>query len=191
MDRMSIDVVDRPFPRERPGSRAGCLVLLGLALLLLGFAAWFRGLPAFVAWQLSRDHARGFAGRPGVHIWSSEPSAVSAWLEQHGTAAPPLPAHAGSAGLVGARYCSLVDRVAAHVVYQGEEASVSIFVLHGPLRAPNGWSASVGGLHVHFLRAGGRMLAVVGESEDDARAALVTFARSVAALGAVDPPRPG
>ena len=93
---------------------------------------------------------------------------------------PPFPDHAGSAGLVGARYCSLVDRVAAHVVYQGRDTSVSIFVLHGPLRAPSGWSASVHGLHVHFVRAGGRMLAIVGEDDDDARAALRTFATSVA-----------
>ena len=198
MERISIDVVDRPLGRR--SSRAGAFVLLALAMGLLGFGAWIRGLPAFVAWQLRRDHVHGLGDRPGVHIWSSEATAVSAWLEQHGTTVPPLPEHAGSAGLVGARYCSLVDRVAAHVVYQGRDASVSIFVLHGPLRAPSGWSASVHGLHVHFVRAGGRMLAIVGEDEDDARAALRTFATSVAeapvrrreprTLVLVDPPPP-
>ena len=66
-------------------------------------------------------------------------------------------------------------------------ASVSIFVLHGPLRAPSGWSASVHGVHVHFVRAAGRVLAIVGERDDDVRAALRDFATSVAA---VDPPRP-
>jgi hypothetical protein len=175
---MSLDVVDRPLGRR--GSRAGALVLLALAMGLLGFGAWIRGLPAFVAWQVSRDHPHGLGDRPGVHIWSSEATAVSAWLEQHGTVVPPLPEHAGSAGLVGARYCSLVDRVAAHVVYQGENTSVSIFVLHGPLRAPSGWSASVRGLHVHFVRAAGRMLAVVGENENAALSAVRAFATSVA-----------
>jgi hypothetical protein len=88
---------------------------------------------------------------------------------------------------VGAHYCSLFDRVAAHVVYQGEEASVSIFVLHGPVRAPSGWSASVHGVHVHFVRAAGRVLAIVGERDEDVRAAMRGFATSVAA---VDPPPP-
>ena len=176
---MSIDVVGRPLRRAR--SRAGGLVLLALALGLLGFGLWIRGLPTFVAWQLARDHARGLADRPGSRVWSSEPAVVSAWLEQHGTPVPPLPGHAGSAGLVGARYCALLDRVAAHVVYQSEDATVSIFVLHGPLRAPNGWSATVHGLHVTFLPAVGRVLASVGEREDDVRAAWRQLATSVAA----------
>jgi hypothetical protein len=40
---------------------------------------------------------------------------------------------------------------------------------------------------VHFVRAAGRVLAIVGERDDDVRAALRDFATSVAA---VDPPRP-
>ena len=186
MSKMTIDVVGRPFARTK--SRLGTILLLVLGLALLGFGLWVRGLPAFVAWQTARDHAHGLGGRPTSRVWSSEPAVVTAWLEQHGTPVPPLPDHAGSAGLVGAHYCSLVDRVAAHVVYQGEEgASVSIFVLHGPVRAPSGWSASVHGVHVHFVRAAGRMLAIVGERDDDVRAVLRDFATSVAV---VDPPRP-
>jgi hypothetical protein len=55
------------------------------------------------------------------------------------------------------------------------------------VRAPSGWSASVHGVHVHFVRAAGRVLAIVGERDDDVRAALRGFATSVAA---VDPSRP-
>ena len=197
MAKMSVDVVSRPLAERR--ARAGGLVLLSFALGLLASGLWLRGLPGFVAWQLARDHSHGLADRPGSRVWSSEPAVVSAWLEGHGTPVPPLPAHVGTASLVGARYCSLVDRVVAHVVYQGEETSVSIFVLHGPLRAPHGWSARVHGLNVHFVPAAGRILAIVGEREDDVRAALRAFATSVASApmgsrGAegvlVDPPPP-
>ncbi len=151
-----------------------------LLLLLFGLGLWAQGLPAVVAWQLARDHSHGLGERPGGRLWSSEPAVVSAWLEQHGTPVPPLPGHAGSAGLVGARYCSLMDRVAAHVVYQGEETTVSIFVLHGPLRAPRGWSGTVQGLHLRLVRTAGRTLAIVGESEEDVRATLRAFATSIA-----------
>jgi hypothetical protein len=185
MSKMTIDVVGRPFTRTK--SRLGTILLLVFGLGLVGFGLWVQGLPGFVAWQAARDHSHGLGGRPTSRVWSSEPAVVTAWLEQHGTPVPPLPGRAGSAGLVGAHYCSFVDRVAAHVVYQGEEASVSIFVLHGPVRAPSGWSASVHGVHVHFVRAAGRVLAIVGERDDDVRAALRGFATSVAT---VDPPRP-
>jgi len=192
MQKMTIDVGGRPLATRK--SRAGSILLLALGLGMLGFGLWVRGLPGFVAWQTVRDHSHGLGGRPTSRVWSSEPAVVTSWLEHHGTPVPPLPDHAGSAGLVGAHYCSLVDRVAAHVVYQGEDASVSIFVLHGPVRAPSGWAASVHGVHVHFVRAAGRTLAIVGEKEEDVRAVLRDFATSVAAVGValrVDPPRAG
>jgi hypothetical protein len=195
METMSIHVVRRPLTRTR--SRAGALVLLALALGFVFSGLWLRGLPDFVAWQLARDHSHGVGDRPGSRIWSSEPAVVSAWLEGHGTPVPPLPERAGSAALVGAHYCSLMDRVAAHVVYQGDDTSVSIFVLHGPLRAPRGWSASVHGLHVLFLPTAGHVLAIVGERDEDVRAALrqlstsVAFARDRSKRSVwVDPPRP-
>ncbi len=185
---MSVEVVRRPEARR--ASRAWPLLLLALALGVLGAAAWARGFPAFVAWQLARIHPHGQGGRSGSRVWSSEPAVVARWLEHHGTPVPPLPARAGSAGLVGAHYCALLDRVAAHVVYQGDDgtpASVSIFVLHGPLRAASGWSARVRGLEVAFVPAAGRVLAIVGERSEDVRAALRQLATSVAE---VDPPRP-
>jgi len=180
MQKMTIDVVGRPFATSK--SRVGTILLLALGLGFLGLGFWVRGLPGFVAWQTARDHSHALGAHPTSRVWSSEPAVVTAWLEQHGTPVPPLPGRAGSAGLVGAHYCALLDRVAAHVVYQGEDASVSIFVLHGPVRAPSGWSASVHGIHVHLVRAAGRTLAIVGEREDDVRAVLRVFATSVAVV---------
>jgi len=178
MEKMSIQVVRRAEERRR--SRAGLLLLAAIALGTLGAAAWARGFPGFVSWQLARSHPHGQGGRSGSRIWSSEPEVVAAWLERHGTPVPPLPSRAGSATLVGAHYCSLVDRVAAHVVYQGEEGGVSIFVLHGPLRAASGWSARVHGIDVRFVPAAGRVLAIVGEQPEDVRAAVKQLMTSVA-----------
>ena len=178
MERMSVAVTRRTLPPVRRSGR-GALWLLALAFVAIGL--WFQGRPEFVSWQLARDHRRGLAERPGGRIWSSEPGVVGDWLERHGTPLPPLPGRAGSAALVGARYCGLVDRVAAHVLYQGDGSSVSLFVVTGPLRAPSDWSAKVDGLHLRFVRAAGRTLAIVGESEEDVRAALRSFATSIAA----------
>ncbi len=178
---MSVEVSSLSLPPKTHGRVVPWLGVL--VLLLLGLGLWAQGLPGVVAWQLARDHSQGLGGRPGSRAWSSEPAVVSAWLEERGTPVPPLPRHAGSAGLVGARYCSLLDRVAAHVVYQGEESAVSIFVLHGPLRAPHGWSGTVHGLHVRLVRSAGRPLAIVGEREEDVRAALRAIATSIADTG--------
>lgn len=183
MERMSVEVARGALP---PARRAGCgtLFVSSLALALVGIGLVTQGRPGFVAWQLARDHKRGLAERPGERVWSSEPRVVGEWLERHGTELPPLPARAGSASLVGARYCALVDRVAAHVLYEAEETSVSIFVVTGPLRAPRAWSGRSAGLHLRLLRSGGRTLAFVGESEDDVAAAARAFATSVAELAA-------
>jgi hypothetical protein len=176
---MSVEVVSRTLPPARRGGR-GRLWLAAAGLVLLGLGLWAQGRPGFVAWQLARDHRRGLADRPGGRVWSSEPGVVAEWLERHGTLVPLLPAQAGGAGLVGARYCALVDRVAAHVLYEGDGTSVSLFVISGPLRASSGWSGTVEDLHLRLVRAAGRTLAIVGESEADVRAMLRSFATTVA-----------
>ena len=60
-------------------------------------------------------------------------------------------------------------------------------MITGPLRFGSHWSAEVHGLHMRFVRAAGRTLAIVGESEDDVRAVLRSFATSVAAAPPATP----
>ena len=180
MERMSVEIVTGTAP-PRPQRRASH-ALAGAGLLLVLAGLWVRGVPSFVAWEVARDHQR-CSGRRHLpaRVWSADPAEVHEWLEARGTPTPPLPAYAHASELVGARYCPLLDRVAAHVYYGGEGAGiVSVFVLSGPARIGDGWTGKVRGLHVRLLRAAARTLAVVGESEGDvvatARAFLVTVA---------------
>jgi hypothetical protein len=176
---MRVDVVSYSLPRVRR-SAGGLLLLMAAMFVITGL--WFQGRPEFVAWQLARDHKRGLSERPGSRVWSSEPGIVADWLEEHGTPIPPLPPRVGQAALVGARYCALFDRVAAHVVYEGERSDVSLFVISGPLRAPAVWAASMEGLHLGFIRSAGRTITVIGESESDVSAALRSFTHTFAAV---------
>ena len=73
--------------------------------------------------------------------------------------------------------------MAAHVYYGGEGTGiVSVFVLSGPARVGDGWAGTARGLHVRLLRAAGRTLAVVGESETDVAATARSFLFTVAAV---------
>jgi hypothetical protein len=176
MGRMSVDIVagDTPLPPRRGGTARRAAVV-ATALVLVGL--WVRGLPSFVAWQVARDHQRCFGRRLlPAHVWSSDPDEIRAWLESRGTPAPLLPSHANDAELVGARYCPLADRVAAHIYYGGGgQGLVSVFLLPGPARIGDGWSGMSRGLHVRLLRAVGRTVAIVGESEADVAATARRF----------------
>jgi hypothetical protein len=178
---MSIEVLanDTPRPPRRGGLRQA-LALAAAAVVLVGL--WARGLPSFVAWEVARDHQRCFGRRAlPARAWSPDPAEIRDWLESRGTPTPPLPSHANEASLVGARYCPLADRVAAHVYYGGGgEGLVSVFLLSGPARIGDGWSGTARGLHVRLLRAAGRTLAVVGESEADVAATARAFTVTVA-----------
>jgi len=183
MDKMSIDIATNEAPpRPSRGGAVRALALVAGALFLFGL--WARGLPAFVAWEVAGDHQRCFGRRSlPARVWSSDPAEVRDWLESRGTPTPPLPREAGEAALVGARYCALSDRVAAHVYYGGDGTGlVSVFVLSGPARIGDGWSGTARGLHVRLLRAAGRTLAVVGESEADVAATARSFEVTIAAL---------
>jgi len=185
---MSIDIVtgEAPPPARRGGVRR-VLALVAGALFLLGL--WARGLPAFVAWEVAGDHQRCFGRRHlPARVWSSDPAEVQDWLESRGTPTPPLPPEAGQGALVGARYCPLSDRVAAHVYYGGDGSGlVSVFVLSGPARIGDGWFGTARGLHVHLVRAAGRTLAVVGESEADVAATARAFQVTIANVGESGP----
>jgi hypothetical protein len=189
MEKMSVDVVTREA--APPASRGGALRALAFvaaSLFLLGL--WARGLPAFVAWEVAADHQRCFGRRHlPARVWSTDPAEVQEWLESRGTPTPPLPREAGQSALVGARYCPLSDRVAAHVYYGGEGSGlVSVFVLSGPARIGDGWSGTARGLHVRLLHAAGRTLAVVGESEADVAETARSFEVTIAT---VSDPAPG
>jgi hypothetical protein len=189
MDKMSVDIVTAEAPSSsRRGGTRRALPLLASALFLLGL--WARGLPAFVAWEVAGDHQRCFGRRHlPARVWSSEPAEIQDWLESRGTPTPPLPQQAGQGALVGARYCPLWDRVAAHVYYGGDGSGlVSVFVLSGPARIGDGWSGTAHGLHVRLMHAAGRTLAVVGESEGDVAATARAFQVTIAAA---EESRPG
>jgi len=182
MERVSVDVATGATPpRRRRGGAPRLMTLAAMALVLVGL--WARGLPSFVAWELARDHERCFGRRLlPARLWSSDAPEVRDWLESRGTPTPFLPDHAEDADLLGARYCPLADRVAAHVYYGGRGARpVSVFLLSGPARIGDGWSGRSRGLHVRLLRAAGRTLAVVGESEADVAATARFFRHTVAA----------
>jgi hypothetical protein len=143
-----------------------------------------------VAWEVAADHQRCFGRRKlPARLWSSDPAEVRDWLESRGTPTPLLPPAAGTVELVGARYCALEDRIAAHVYYAGEGGTVSVYLLSGPARVGDGWSGTSRGLHVRLLRAVGRYVAVVGDSAADVAAAARAFTITVA-RAPVDRPRP-
>jgi hypothetical protein len=181
MERMSVEIVpgESPPPPRRGRVRRTLGLLSGL-LFLAGL--WGRGLPAFVAWEVAGAHERCHGGgrKGAARVWSSDPLHVADWLESRGTATPLLPARAGSAELVGARYCALRDRLAAHVAYGGERGAVSVFLLPGPARIGDGWAGTSRGLHVRLVRALGRPLAVVGTSPAEVEAAALAFTATVA-----------
>lgn len=168
-----------PSPRPRSTARsaltATALVLLAIVLL------WARGTPLFVGWQVARDHDRCFRrAHLRARLWTSEPSEAREWLEARGTPTPPLPARVGGVALVGVRYCPLMDRIAAHLYYGGEQSYVSVFLLSGPAHVRDGWQGQFGELNVRLLRSAGRTLAIVGASRSDVEAMARAFRSSVA-----------
>ena len=155
MDPITVDIVDRPLPPRRRG-RAGRGALLVLAAVLALMLLWARGLPAFVAWEVARDHQRCFGRRHlAARLYSTDAWEIREWLESRGTPVQPLPGHAGNVDIVGVRYCPLTDRIAAHVYYGGDGSLVSVFVLSGAARIGNGWSGESHGLQVRLHSLGG------------------------------------
>lgn len=156
-------------------------LLTAAALILL--ALWARGAAPFVAWQVARDHNHCFGlERLPAKMWSNDPAEVTRWFEEQGTRLPPIPAAVGELGLVGARYCRLVDRVAAHLYYAGEERHLSIFVLAGPTRFRDTWVTESRGNEVRFLRSAGMTVALVGGKREDVEGFRAAFTTTVAAV---------
>ena len=140
--------------------------VLPLAAMLILSVLWVRAAPPFVAWQLARDHLHCFRqSRLPAKMWSSDPDRVAAWFRQRGTDLPMVPESSGGVELVGARYCSLLDRAVAHLYYSGDDVNLSLFVVSGPLRMRGSYRSEVAGQTVHLLRVGGRVVALVSASE--------------------------
>ena len=157
---------------------------LPVAAAFVGLVLWGRGASSFVAWELARDHDHCFAkARLPARIWSSDPAEVARWFEDQGTAVPPLPEGRRDLALVGARYCPLVDRLAAHVYYANDDRHLSVFVLAGPARF-RGYElgTEARGREVRFLRSAGMTVALVSEHEEDVAAFREHFTTTTALL---------
>jgi len=160
------------------GSLWRLLVPLAAAAAL---AVWGSGAPFFVAWELARDHASCFAmEKLPAEVWSGEPSEVAAWFDRHGTRIPVLPPRAAGLELVGARYCSVGDRTAGHVYYEGEDRRLSVFVVPGPVRFSEDWTGDVHGRTVTFVRTAGTAVGLVSERAEDVQAFERALATTVA-----------
>lgn len=168
-----------PVPEPRPGfelqvrgalraarrpRRIALLLPLAAALLVL---LWARGLPAFVALEVARDHTKCFGKKAlPAKVWSDDPAEIAEWFEKQGSSMPQLPEGVGQVRLVGARYCPLGDRFAPHLYYSGRRHHLSLFIVPGPLRFEGEHAREVRGRSVRFLRSAGLNLAVVGEEAE-------------------------
>jgi anti-sigma factor RsiW len=158
--------------------------MLPVAAALLGFVLWGRGTASFVAWELARDHEHCFGKqRLPARIWSSDPGEVARWFEEQGTAVPPLPEGRRGLVLVGARYCPLLDRLAAHIYYADEDRHLSVFVLAGPARF-SGYELGTEARNreVRLLHSAGMTVALVAEHADDVAAFREHFTTTTALL---------
>ncbi|HXB54253.1 MAG TPA: hypothetical protein VN461_05690 [Vicinamibacteria bacterium] len=168
-------------PRWTWGPRRGLRRTLLLAASLTLLVLWGRGAAPFLAWELARDHGRCFAkGQLPAKIWTSEPTEATAWFEAQGTPFPVIPSGAGGLELVGGRYCSLGDRLAAHLYYSGDQHHLSLYVISGPARFADSVEVMSGGKTVRLLRTAGTTVALVAERAEDVEAFQNTFTTSIA-----------
>jgi anti-sigma factor RsiW len=152
--------------------------------------AWARGAAPFVAWELSRDHDHCFGQRRlPAQIWSSDPVHVAEWLNRQGTSVPVIPEAAGGLELVGARYCSLLDRRVAHLYYSNGDHHLSLFLVPGPVRNGSRDRRPRGNL-VRLMRAGGTTVGLVSEDAASIEAFGRALSITVAWEMAVDRPAP-
>lgn len=176
--------VKQVIQAERRALPVAARWVLPLAAALFA-ALWLRGYAPFVAWGLARDHAKCFSKQPlPAKVWSGEPAQVAGWFRESGSELPALPAQAGELALVGARYCPLASLAyAPHVYYASAGRHASVFVVPQGVRFEDPRASQARGEHVRLLRVEGRVVGIVAEEEDDARA-LETALRPVLAAWA-------
>ena len=100
---------------------------------------------------------------------------------------PLIPENVAGLGLVGARYCPLLDRFAAHLYYTGGDRRASLFVLKGPARFRDAYEGRIGAQTVLLFRSAGTTVGIVSERPEDAEAFRRKFTTTVAALGPASP----
>jgi hypothetical protein len=89
---------------------------------------------------------------------------------------------------VGARYCPLVDRLAAHVYYANDDRHLSVFVFAGPARfAGYELGTEARGREVRLLRSAGMTVALVSEHSEDVAAFRDHFTTTTALLDVAGP----
>jgi anti-sigma factor RsiW len=155
--------------RLRPASARRVLATVGLAAaaVLALMVLWLRAAPPFVSWELARDHASCFGrSKLPAKVWTSDPSQVAAWFEKDGLSIPVVPEAVGSAVLIGARYCPLIDRRVAHLYYSGDDVNLSLFVVPGSVRIAGEHDTEALGQTVHLRRVGGSVVGMVSSSQD-------------------------
>ena len=158
-------------------------ILLPLAAAVLLTFVWVRRLPPAVAWEMARDHEHCYALKVlPAEVWAEDAESVLRWFESRGTRMPVVPNDAGGYGLIGARYCSLLDMTrAAHVYYRKEDRKgVSIFVLARTLSSSEPSLYAVRDHVVYVTRISGVTVGVVGDSKEDVQAFTRTFETTVA-----------
>lgn len=169
--------------RLRPSPRRWVAVALPAAAALVLSILWVRAAPPFLAWELARDHTSCFGkSKLPAKVWSSDPAQIADWFAGDRMQIPVVPESAGSADLLGARYCPLIDRSVAHLYYSGDDVNLSLFVVPGSVRMGASHKAQALGQTVHLLRVGGTVVGVVSASEEAVEAVEHALTRTVARL---------
>lgn len=161
---------------SRPAPRRAWRVLLPMAAALVLSLLWVRGVPGVVARELAWDHGHCFGKQQlPAKVWSSDPPVIEQWFQQQGTRIPRVPETVAGLTLVGARYCSLMDRRVAHLYYAGDEHRLSLHVVNGPVRFTGAQRRTTMGRTVHLLRAEGLTVGLTSEEPG----AVDAFARAL------------
>lgn len=161
---------------SRPAPRRPWRVLLPLAAALVLAMLWVRGMPGLVARELAWDHGHCFGKQElPAKVWSSDPPVIERWFADKGTRIPQVPETVAGLTLVGARYCTLMDRRVAHLYYAGDEHRLSLHVVSGPVRFSWPQRRSTMGRTVQLMHAEGLTIGLTSEEPQ----AVDAFARAL------------
>jgi anti-sigma factor RsiW len=118
--------LERRSPRRRWATIAAAALAAAACVSLFAARHGRPELDQALASELVTNHLRGFAREQPCDFSSSDPGAVSAWIEQglgYSVEVPSLP----DAQLIGARHCHLGGTKVAAILYRCGDAPVTIF----------------------------------------------------------------